>query len=665
MKTFKEITAEIKELNGQTGKLINLRYRPQKINIRKGLTSFSTIEKSDLYRDITKNKANWSITANTNSLEMRIPHSKGHEADREAWMGLVKDAIPGKAGNLIRGGGLTRTEVQELKRDYEKAAKAFGADKVVSQDHSIYVMTKKPGKLKVEKGLMAMLKALDEFGMRNHVSLSGRDGVLTQIQDAGQYNESVSVNEFRRYIVKTPRGDVRVTANSPNDAITRARSKFSASTPVSAFSARQESVEESIQLQEGMSKQMPIEKYAKKIGINKKEQQWILDNEADMIVYEPNQNKANSFLVLSYPVNDGDYYFAFLTSTRSGVDAVKAAAFASKHNAQMNKMLKQLVAKNKKHIGDPNLAGFIYNEMGKKFEKLPRQLGAGDTMTREELAYAIEDITQAEIMWEGTLTPNKPQIAEGILDTIISKIRNAGKKIRRKMGRRGKTNMESVQEYNDPTKNFPRDREWRKLVRKHKRHIKALQDRGKDLPSDAEEDFVSWGMQNGEISNSDDIERFIDDELLNASYVPEGEMNLKELRRKNSIISEKYRSKFKADDVAKAVKIAHSMGGNMTGAYKKIEKMKRGLGDDPMVAAALRVANESVVQEGTLKVQAWTGSLKNPPKGLTIVKHQSSSYGGNDVIFKGDDEVLIRYAKRSLDADGDTLSDVQRSINIG
>ena len=40
-----------------------------------------------------------------------------------------------------------------------------------------------------------MLKALDEFGMRNHVSLSSRDGVLTRIQDAGQYNYNESVQE--------------------------------------------------------------------------------------------------------------------------------------------------------------------------------------------------------------------------------------------------------------------------------------------------------------------------------------------------------------------------------------------------------------------------------------------------------------------------------------
>jgi|13_taG_2_1085334.scaffolds.fasta_scaffold17275_4 hypothetical protein len=63
-------------------------------------------------------------------------------------------------------------------------------------------------------------------------------------------------------------------------------------------------------------------------------------------------------------------------------------------------------------------------------------------------------------------------------------------------------------------------------------------------------------------------------------------MNFKELR-------EKYRSKYPASLVSAAVKIAIDMAGNMTGAYKKIENMKRGLGDDPIVKDALRMANES------------------------------------------------------------------------
>ena len=67
-------------------------------------------------------------------------------------------------------------------------------------------------------------------------------------------------------------------------------------------------------------------------------------------------------------------------------------------------------------------------------------------------------------------------------------------------------------------------------------------------------------------------------------------MKLKQLR-------EKYRSKYPASLVAAAVKIAIDMGGNMTGAYKKIEAMKRGLADDPIVADALKQANESVNEE--------------------------------------------------------------------
>ena len=111
MTKFKKIRKQINELNGQTGPLLRINYRPQKVNINKGLTSFSTIEKSNLYNDVTRNHTGreMDLTKNTNSIAIRLPHPKGHEKDRETWMGLLKDAIPGKAGNLIRGGGLTQT----------------------------------------------------------------------------------------------------------------------------------------------------------------------------------------------------------------------------------------------------------------------------------------------------------------------------------------------------------------------------------------------------------------------------------------------------------------------------------------------------------------------------------------------------------------------------
>lgn len=287
-------------------------------------------------------------------------------------------------------------------------------------------------------------------------------------------------------------------------------------------------------LAEAMSKQMPITKYAKTIGITPKDQQWILDNEADMIVFEPNQNKANSFLVLSYPVNDGDYYFAFLTG-KSSDPQDKMRDMASKANAKMNKYLKDLVKKNAASMGDSNLSGFVWIEMMKQFDKLPRSLGAGDTMTREELAAAIEDAVGAPIIWEGTDTSNKPQIAEGILDKIMDKIRRAKGKFKKiKLGRKAKTNMESKENVNE--------------------------------------------------------RKYTEKDIL----------------------------------IQKAVGIALKMGGNMTGAYKKIESMKRGLGDNPIVKQALRLANESVDEKSK-------GKPLTPLQRKTVMKlYKDVAKGGPD-----------------------------------
>ena len=189
---FKQLRKHLNEVNGQEGPVLRMSYKPQRTSRK--LSSHSTITKSDLYEDVVNNSKNWEITANTNSLAIRFPSPKGNEKDRQTWMGLVKSAKSDSA-NLIRGGGLTQSEVDELIRDMKKAAKAFGSTQMVVQDHEIYVSHKTPGKMKVVKGLMSMLKALDEFGMRNHVSLASKDGVLTRIQDAGQYNYNESVNE--------------------------------------------------------------------------------------------------------------------------------------------------------------------------------------------------------------------------------------------------------------------------------------------------------------------------------------------------------------------------------------------------------------------------------------------------------------------------------------
>ena len=60
---------------------------------------------------------------------------------------------------------------------------------------------------------------------------------------------------------------------------------------------------------------------------------------------------------------------------------------------------------------------------------------------------------------------------------------------------------------------------------------------------------------------------------------------------------EEAKSKFSKSLLKKASDIALSMSGNMTGAVKKIEKIKKGLSDDPEVKAALQLANEEVTKE--------------------------------------------------------------------
>ena len=125
-------------------------------------------------------------------------------------------------------------------------------------------------------------------------------------------------------------------------------------------------------------------------------------------------------------------------------------------------------------------------------------------------------------------------------------------------------------------------------------------------------------------------------------------MKFKELR-------EKYRSKFPASLVSAAVKIAIDMGGNMTGAYKKIEKMKRGLGDDPIVKDALRLANENVNEE-TLNELNFSYAFFDKQslnkfmlkalkiKGLEVVDSEKKQGGHYVVRVKSDDKKIIAKA---------------------
>lgn len=120
---------------------------------------------------------------------------------------------------------------------------------------------------------------------------------------------------------------------------------------------------------------MPIEVFAKKVGINKKEQDWIVKNDKGTHYYN-NSALKSSWLSLSYPVYDNDYYFAFIH---------KKARVNAQYNAKANRELRSYI---KSFLS----ADEIYDKMEKYFAMQFKDAGSGDTMTREELWTAIVDM---------------------------------------------------------------------------------------------------------------------------------------------------------------------------------------------------------------------------------------------------------------------------------
>ena len=423
----------VNELNGQTGPVLKISYKPQRAGGK--LTSHSTITKSDLYNDVIYNSKNWQITANTNSIEMRLPSPNGDERDRKHFLDLLKGAT-GDVSNLIRGGGLTKSEVMELKRDYEKAVKAFGAAKVVSQDHSIYVsgFTNAGGKLKVKEGLLAMLKALDEFGMRNHISLNSKNGVLTQIQDAGQYNESVKESamdtrerklnikmkelEYKMKLAdfikdkvegkikpkqekkKLPEADTSELKVSDTSSTTFNKLNKIAKDVGVEITRDENSLkivgdakkmgEFKSQMSVAMKESVLNEAYSKNITDKEVDAQFksMRDPEgfygdldtarADMKKsYNPsNSARPKVWTSLSYPVRNGDYYFAFIDKNEKK---------NMKYNEKLNDALKAAkVGGDKKSVDD------MWLVVSRELKTYPKSLGWNDTMTREEIYGAIQ-----------------------------------------------------------------------------------------------------------------------------------------------------------------------------------------------------------------------------------------------------------------------------------
>ena len=387
---------------------------------------------------------------------------------------------------------------------------------------------------------------------------------------------------------------------------------------------------------------MPLKVFAAKYRWNPKEEEWILKNDKDTHYYN-NSALKNAWSSLSYPIYDGDYYFAFIHD-KPRVNA--------KYNAEANRELRRYI---KSFLN----AEEIYDKMHDYFQMKFKDAGAGDTMTREELWTAVVDMRKKNPapkkpvkesrynmfgygagdkqdasddsyvinqraketakrqgkVWNRMsygdqqrlrdqeykkagfekrgsrwIKPKTDQEKEGEArrDAAVAKYlkqkereKNASPKEKIEIeleklekqrdhfdevasdarerseeaydeGNDSKaeeldakaTHFEDksmeldskIEELQDKISNMKeskesviesamkvmkmyRDPSWKKLIKKHKRHIDAFRNekKQKDLPKNVEDDLVSWALDNGEISQKDEVEDFIDD-ILNENY---------------------------------------------------------------------------------------------------------------------------------------------------
>ena len=250
-----------------------------------------------------------------------------------------------------------------------------------------------------------------------------------------------------------------------------------------------------------------------------------------------------------------------------------------KDNQRMNDQLKKM----KKLYDDPD--ALYDNFMDWAYDNI-KNAGVGDTMVREEVWAACLHIMKMRVATV-YVKEELDNLDEGFFKRLFRKLKRRGVRLLRPKG----VPKESVKEAMTKAQKAKRYEMIKKAVEKiNARNLKRAK-------ADALKMMKSSGMFD------EDLNEAVDDKLIQ-----------------------------------KAVKIAMDMGGNMTGAYKKIEKMKRGLGDHPVVMNALRLANESVNEDVLLEMEMKQIRRKH---GAALRKAMKS---GNLELPQDTEEALYQWA---------------------
>jgi len=166
-----------------------------------------------------------------------------------------------------------------------------------------------------------------------------------------------------------------------------------------------------IMLSEAYSKNLSdkeIDQRIKKFGMNAKNFFGDLDKaRVDMKKdYSPKKTaRPKVWVSLSYPVRDGDYYFAFISN-----DEKKNTKF----NDKLNDVIRKAAAGRK--VTDQRkgmeLIGQIWSAVSTEIKKYPKDLGWGDTMTREEIYASILHLVGVKEEVEEVLSVDKMRVGK-------------------------------------------------------------------------------------------------------------------------------------------------------------------------------------------------------------------------------------------------------------
>ena len=138
----------------------------------------------------------------------------------------------------------------------------------------------------------------------------------------------------------------------------------------------------------------------------------------------------------------------------------------------------------------------------------------------------------------------------------------------------------------------------------------------------------------------DDVDLVVDDKTVVKGAL-KGNVTMADLLKKVQAHTKKNRLRWESVEIdeakptAKQVKMGKGIawdkrhrGGDMTGAWKKAEKIKKGLGDPPKVADALRKANEE--DDRGVGSQAYTDYIRNLTPGESAVTDKESKEASSE-----------------------------------